>query len=92
MESIQFISTSPTALVNLIDEAVKRRLEEFKKNIKTKEETTYMTRQQVADLLHVDLSTIWKYTKQKKLIGYSIAQRVLYKRKEVEAAIVQLNK
>ena len=91
MESVQFISTSPTALVNLINEAVKRQLDDLKKSFQPKEPTKYVTRKHVADeMLHCDLSTVHNLTVKGILTKYAIGGRVLYIRDEVEDAIVQL--
>ena len=90
MEQIQFIATSPTTLVNLIDEAVKRQLDELKKNFQTKEPTTYLTRNAVAEMFKIDISTVHNWTKKGKIQSYGIGRRVYYKRKEVEDAIVKL--
>lgn len=92
MKQIQFIGTTPNALVDLIDETVKRQLNELKKHFQTKEPTQYVTRQYVADeMIHCDLSTVHNLTKKGVLIKYGIGGRVLYKRKEVENAIIKLN-
>ena len=61
-------------------------------NFEPKSPNEYLSRQETADLLKVDLSTIWNYTKQSKLISYGIGSRVYYKRAEVEKAIIKLNK
>lgn len=93
MKTVQFISTSPTALVNLIDEAVKKRLDDLKKEFQPKEPTKYVTRNYVADeMLHCDVSTVHNLTVKGILTKYAIGGRVLYVRDEVEKAIVQLNK
>ncbi|WP_117881971.1 MerR family transcriptional regulator [Aureibaculum luteum] len=93
METVQFISTSPSALVNLINEAVKCQLDNLKKEFQPKEPTKYVTRQYVADeMLHCDLSTVHNLTVKGILIKYAIGGRVLYIRDEVENAIVQLKK
>ncbi|UMB60262.1 helix-turn-helix domain-containing protein [Lutibacter sp. A80] len=93
MQTVQFISTTPSALVNLIDETVKKRLDEFKKFYQPKEPTKYVTRQYVADeMLHCDISTVHNLTKKGILIKYQCGGRVLYKREEVENAIVKLEK
>ena len=89
-KQIQFISTSPTALVNLIDETVKRQLDELKKNFQPKEQPIYMTRQEVAEMLHVDISTVHNLSVRGILKKKQIGGRVLYIRKEVEKAIVEL--
>jgi DNA-directed RNA polymerase specialized sigma24 family protein len=90
MSNIQFIQTNPNALANLIDEKIKDRLEQFAENLLPKEPSKFMTRQEVADFLKVDISTVHNYTKRGLLKSYGIERRVLYKRKEVELAIVEL--
>ncbi|CAA0242297.1 DNA-binding protein [Tenacibaculum maritimum] len=79
-------------LRNEIIEGIKPQLDELKNHLQPKEPTEYLTRQETADLLKVDLSTIWNWTKQSKLVAYSIGSRVYYKRSEVESSIIKLNK
>jgi len=90
MKSIQFISTSPTALVNLLDEAIKRQLDELKKNFQPKEQPIYMTRQEVAEMLHVDISTVHNLSVRGVLKKKQIGGRVLYLREEVQKEIIDL--
>ncbi|MBN4070746.1 helix-turn-helix domain-containing protein [Olleya sp. AH-315-F22] len=92
MEQIQFIGTTPNALVNLIDEVVKRQLEDLKKSYQPKEPNEYLTRNNVAELLSVDLSTVHNWTKKGILHAKQIGGRVFYLREEVENAIVKLKK
>lgn len=92
MQQIQFISISPEQLQTAIIEGVKTQLEDLKENFQPKQPVEYLTRQNVADLLQVDLSTIWAYTKKGLLVSYGIGSRVFYKRVEVENAIVKLKK
>jgi len=91
-KQIQFISTSPTALVNLIDEAVKRQLDELKKNFRTKEPTNYISRIDLSKKFKVDLSTIHNWRKKGLIIGYQIGGKIYFKLDEVEKAIVKLKK
>ena len=91
METVQFISTSPTALANLISEAVKIQLEDLKKSFEPKTPEELLTRNEVKDLLKVDLSTVHNLTKRKILIKYGCGGRVYYKRSEIEKAIIELN-
>ena len=92
MADIQFIQTNPNALANLIDEKIKDRLNQFAEKLLPKEPSKYMTRQEVADFLKVDISTVHNYTKRGLLKSYGIERRVLYKRDEVEQAVVELQK
>ena len=50
----------------------------------TKEEDEYMTRERVAQILHVDKSTLWRWDKEGKLVTHKVGdRRVLYKTEEV---------
>jgi len=91
MQTIQFISTTPTELkTDLVQELKNSLLPELIKEFQPKIPTEYLTRTEVAELLKINLSTLWSYTKKKILISYGIGNRVYYKRTEVENAIVQL--
>ena len=92
MQQIQFIGTTPNALVDLIDESVKKQLDELKKNFQPKTPNKYLTRQDVADMLQIDLSSVWNWTKKGVLTSYQISGRVYYKLDEVEQAIIKLKK
>lgn len=87
MQTIQL--ELPQETKNLI-QSLKDEVSEIKKNFAPKEPTTYMTRQEVADMLSVNLSTIHNYCKRNILKPYGIGARVYFKRNEVEDAIVEL--
>ena len=88
--TIQFIQMKPEDLEQQIITGIRTELDKLKKDFQPKQPTEYMTRQQVKDLLNVDLSTIWSWTKRGKLKAYGIGNRVYYRRDEVEAAIKPL--
>lgn len=90
MQNIQFIQTTPEQLQDAILNGVERQLEKLTKNFQPKEPTEYQTRNEVADMLKIDLSTVHNWTKKGKLKAYGIGARVYYKRSEVERAIVEL--
>ena len=81
----------PNSFLNDI-ENIKQELINLKKSFQPKEPTEFLTRQETAELLKVDLSTIHNYSKRKILQPWGIQGRVYYKRKEVENSIVKLNK
>lgn len=89
-EKIQFIQVTPKELEESILTGIKTALEDLKENFQPKEPTEYLTRNEVASLLKVDLSTVHNWTKRNKLTSYGIGGRVFYKRKEVEAQIRRL--
>ncbi|AHW59582.1 Helix-turn-helix domain-containing protein [Draconibacterium orientale] len=88
---LQFIQVTPEQLQQAILKGVKEQLEELKESFQPKEPTEFLTRNEVKDMLKVDLTTIWNYTNKGKLKAYGIGNRVYYKRSEVEAAIKPLN-
>ncbi|GGK41928.1 MULTISPECIES: helix-turn-helix domain-containing protein [Flavobacteriaceae] len=92
MPTVQFIQVTPEQLQNAIIEGVKIQLEELKKNFEPKTPIEYLGRQETADLLKVDVSSIHNWTKRGILQSYGISGRVYYKRSEIEKAIVKLKK
>jgi hypothetical protein len=91
MQQVQFIQVTPEQLQTAIIEGVKTQLEELKKHFSPKEPTIYVTRNYVAnEILHCDLSTVHNLTVRGILIKYGIGGRVMYKRAEVESAIIRL--
>jgi hypothetical protein len=90
MTQIQFVGISPDALADLIDSRLNKRFKEVTEHLQPKEPTKYLTRHDVAKLLSVDLSTVHNMSVKGILQKYQISGRVLYKRSEVENAIVKL--
>jgi len=93
MQTIQFISTTPQELQNQINEGVKIQLTEFLKHFTPKLPNEYLTRQEVATMLSIDISTVHNFCKRKKLnpLGFSGSSRVYFLRSEVEASLKPLN-
>ena len=90
MKTIQFISVTPDQLQNAIVEGVNKHLQDFKKNFEPKTPESYLTRKETAELLKVDYSTLHNWKHKGKLTPVGIGGRVLYKRSDIEAALVQL--
>jgi hypothetical protein len=92
MQQIQFVQVTPEQLKDAIIEGVKLQLNDLKKSFQPKEPTEYLTRNDVAEMLKIDLSSVHNWTVKGILTAYQIGGRVYYKRVEVETAIVKLNK
>ncbi|MDP3946508.1 MAG: helix-turn-helix domain-containing protein [Lutibacter sp.] len=92
MQQVQFISVTPQQLQEAIIQGVKIQLDELKKSFEPKTPIEYLSRQETAELLKVDLSSIHNWTKRKILKSYGISGRVYYKRSEIENAMVELKK
>lgn len=86
----QLHNVKPQQIINPIND-LKKQIEDLKKSFQPKEPTEYLTRQEVVEMLKINLSTLYNWTKNKKLVSYGIGARVYYKRKEVENAIIKLN-
>lgn len=91
MSTIQFISVTPEQLQQEITKGIKSHLDEFLKNFKPKEPTDYLTRQEVAKMFNVDLSTIANWQKKGKLKPYGMVGRVYFLRSDIEASLTPLN-
>jgi hypothetical protein len=77
----------PEQIREWIDDSIKKhfKVEPIKDPVEE-----YMTRKQVCEMLHINASTLWLWTKNGKLASYSIANRVWYRRSDIEAAMVRL--
>lgn len=91
MEQIQFVSYSPQQLQGEITASVKNQLTDFLKHFTPKQPNEYLTRQEVATMFNVDLSTIHNWCKSKKLNPLGIGSRVYFLRADVEASLKPLN-
>ena len=85
--TLQFIQTSPEEMEDRMFARFKSELESIKSEFQPKQPTEFLTRQQVKELLDIDLSTVHNWTKRGKLQAYGIAGRVYFKRAEVEQAL-----
>jgi len=91
MTSTILENVTPEQLTEAILKGVDERINDLKANFQPKEPTEYLTRNEVKELLKVDLSTVHNYTKKGKLKSYGIGNRVYYKRHEVENVLKPLN-
>lgn len=84
-------NATPEQLTEAILKGVEEKFNQLKEQFQPKEPTIYLTRNEVKELLHIDLSTVHNWTKKGKLQAYGISNRIYYKRHEVEQAIQPLN-
>jgi hypothetical protein len=89
--SIILHEVSPEQIKNLFEE-LKNQIKVLNEKFEPKHPTEYLTRNEVAEILKCDLSSLWLWTKKGKLISYGIGNRIYYKRSEIESAIICLNK
>lgn len=69
---------------NLLFKGLQNQIAELKKNLEPKNPVELLTRNEVAEMLKCDLSTIHNWCKKGKLKPYGIGNRVYFKRSEIE--------
>jgi hypothetical protein len=82
---------TPDEIANLF-QGLQKQLTDLKMNFEPKKPTEFLTRNEVAELLKVDLSTIHNWCKQNKLIPFGIGNRIYFKRSDIENTLVNLGK
>lgn len=91
MQTIQFIQYTPEQLQSEISNGVKIQLQEFLKHFKPIQPAEYLTRQQVAKMFDVDISTVHNWAKSGKIKPLGIGSRVYFLRTDIEACLIPLN-
>ncbi len=91
MQAVQFIQITPEELQESILNGVQEQISLLKAEFQPKEPTEYLTRNEVAQLLKVDLSTVHNWTKKGKIKAYGLGNRVYYKRHELNQSLIQIN-
>lgn len=88
MTTIQFIGTTPDDLIREIKKEIIPELkEQLKEQFQPKEPTSYLTRNEVCEMLHIDLSTLHRWRKDGTLIAYGLGNRIYFKRNEIDEFI-----
>jgi len=89
----EITSLNPEELTVLFEKVLDSKFTQAFKNLKQPDDERYLSRQEVAKLLDVDLTTIWRYCNSEKLTAYSIkgTKRVYFKKSEVIASLVKVN-
>jgi excisionase family DNA binding protein len=80
---------SVEGIIELIKE-IRETVGELKDTIQNQQPKEYYTREEVAKLLNIDLSTLHNWVKKGKFTKFSIGGRVYFKRSEIENAIIQI--
>ena len=87
---VQFIQTTPIELAELITNGVKSHFDDLKKQLDLTPQEELLTRQETCDLLKIDSSTLWHWTKKGKVTCYGIVNRRYYKRSEIMDCLIKL--
>lgn len=90
MQSIQLVGISPEQLQTAISNDVREQLAELKKSFEPKTPEEFLGRKETAELLKINVSTLYLWTRNERLKSYGISGKVYYKRSEVESAFIEL--
>lgn len=91
MESVQFISTTPNQLANLIDEKIKVQLEDLKKSFTPKQPDEFLTRNETSEILKISLVTLHDWVKKGILKPYKMGNKTYFSRKEITQTMFSSN-
>ncbi|GGE25567.1 helix-turn-helix domain-containing protein [Psychroflexus planctonicus] len=90
-EPVQFVQITTDELAKLIDQKISDNLNNFKKEFLSKEaDDELLTREQTAEFLQVDVSTLYLWAKKGKIKPYGIGKRRYYKRSELIECLTQI--
>ncbi len=88
-ELVQIENISVEELTEIIAEKLVDKLEKkIATLISAQNDEELLTREETAQLLKIDISTLWHWTKKGKIISYGIGNRVYFKRGEIMKALV----
>jgi excisionase family DNA binding protein len=81
-----------TEIKNLIDSLNELKLEvsKFRNTNSISCNDDLMSRQEVANFLKIDLSTLHHWTKKGKLKSYGLGKRIYFKKSEINLALVEI--
>lgn len=90
MKQLSLFQGSPEDFQKPIIKTIQKEFETLKTNFQPKEPEEFLTRHQLAKMLHVDLSTIHNMRKRGQIIAFQISGRILFKRSLILKDIVEL--
>jgi ferredoxin-fold anticodon binding domain-containing protein len=89
-ELVQIENISVDELTEIIAEKLVDKLEKRIATLISKQnDEELLTRTETVELLKINLTTLWNWTKKGKITAYGIGNRVYYKRGEIMKALVE---
>lgn len=84
------VSVLPTGQIDTIQKTLERLenlLQDIQENYQPKTPEEYLTRQEASELLKINLSTLWAWTKKGRIQSYTLCGKVYYKRSQIEEVL-----
>lgn len=82
-KTIQITEVSVDELADKVADKLLLKIQSYLDDLYTKENDVYLTRQETADFLKIDSSTLWNWTNKGKVISYGIGNRRYYNKQEI---------
>ena len=91
MQQLQITQLSPEDLKDILKELFRSELEALKKQNEKSNAEVFYTREETAERLKINLSTLHRWTKSGKIIPHAIGTRIYYKESLIQQALVKLD-
>ncbi|HEX8563834.1 MAG TPA: helix-turn-helix domain-containing protein [Flavobacterium sp.] len=91
MEHVQITNITIADLENIVFQGIKRQIDQLNSVVGNTTSSALLTRDEVATLFKINLSTLHSWTRDGKLKSYGIGGRVYYKRSEIDESLIKLN-
>jgi len=85
---IKIVQCTETELKNLINESVNQALSISKESTFQQPEKL-LTRQETCEILSINKTTLWRWTKEGKIPSHNIGNRVYYKLSEIQGSLTK---
>lgn len=82
-KTIQINEITFDELADKVADKLLTKIESYLNELHEKGNDVFLTRNETAEFLKIDPSTLWSWTKQGKLTSYGIANRRYYNKKEI---------
>ncbi|WP_276388976.1 helix-turn-helix domain-containing protein [Eudoraea chungangensis] len=90
MQSLQFIELNPQDFKRELVKSIKEVLLSIEEQKKPKKSIDYLSRKEVASLLKISETSVYRWTKNGRLKSYGLGNRIYYKRHEIDECIIDL--
>lgn len=82
-KTIEITEITVEELADKVADKLMLKIQSYLDDLNTKENDVYLTRQETADFLKIDITTLWNWTNKGKLISYGIGHRRYYNKQEI---------
>jgi len=89
-KTIQIQEFTVDELADQVVEKLLSKMEYYLKELAAKKDDELLTREETANYLKINVTTLWHWTNKGKLISYGIGGRRYYKKQEVIDSLLKL--